>query len=245
MLQEVVETVSRRADVHQNDPGVPATDSELITISSQPSTQGVPHVSFTEFNLLQNISNSSYKKSYKALWNKKGSDSEPQIVAVSVLPNCGEISEKVAAFDRLGRHEHLVSVLASTVTPENWTCLVTELAPLGSLDSVIIDYADKNACVTDEVLLKICIQVCSGMVHLGQHGLVHGNLAARNVLVFQFHPSLARHVVVKIADYGMNVCVWLYLWVNMYIYIYMCVYIYIYICICCACVSVWWRGYGT
>eukprot|EP00281_Chroomonas_sp_CCMP1168_P032331 CAMPEP_0206236460 /NCGR_PEP_ID=MMETSP0047_2-20121206/13730_1 /ASSEMBLY_ACC=CAM_ASM_000192 /TAXON_ID=195065 /ORGANISM="Chroomonas mesostigmatica_cf, Strain CCMP1168" /LENGTH=142 /DNA_ID=CAMNT_0053660803 /DNA_START=50 /DNA_END=474 /DNA_ORIENTATION=- len=43
------------------------------------------------------------------------------------------------------------------------------------------------------------------MEQLGQCGVVHRDLAARNVLVFGFHPTMRRHVLVKVTDYGLAV----------------------------------------
>jgi serine/threonine protein kinase len=160
----------------------------------------VTTVAYEEYELLAEIGSGSYKTVYKAVWKKNGAS--PQIVALGVLRSDGDIAHEASIFDKLGRHEHLTRMLALTKNEKNLMCLVTEYASRGALDTVIMDYAERGVKVTDEVLLRVCMQVSSGMMHLGQHGLIHRDLAARNVLVFQFHESIRRHVHVKISDYG-------------------------------------------
>jgi len=53
--------------------------------------------------------------------------------------------------------------------------------------------------------LAILQQVCAGMVALTNAGLVHRDLASRNVLVFRFDASDPTKVLVKISDFGLAV----------------------------------------
>ncbi len=107
-------------------------------------------------------------------------------------------------------------------------CLVLEFAPQGSLDHVLHDLACRREEASNIVLLtaarQVCtswscctfkitkksylrhccclytliIQVCEAMEMLAQYAIVHCDLAARNVLVFNFHPKIPMKILVKV-----------------------------------------------
>ncbi len=192
---------------------------------TQLRTRRVPFALYSEFDNVQEIATGSYKTVYKAVWRDpitadgllNASDGRNQTVAICVLRNEAHISQEAWVFDELGRHEHLTQLLALTVNNQNLTCLVTEYAPRGGLDEVVIYCQENNLSVANEVLITICMQTSLAMQYLGENNLVHGDLAARNVLVFEFDRLLATQVLVKLSDYGE------YRFVDgryMYIYIY-------------------------
>ena len=82
--------------------------------------------------------------------------------------------------------------------------IVTELAPLGSVSDALADIEDE---VAPGHQLAILQQICSGMAALASEGLVHRDLALRNVLLFVFDPDdpTAAGVCVKICDFGLTV----------------------------------------
>jgi hypothetical protein len=41
-------------------------------------------------------------------------------------------------------------------------------------------------------------QVCEAMEMLTVHQVIHRDLASRNILVFEFHPKIRKHVLVKV-----------------------------------------------
>ena len=95
------------------------------------------------------------------------------------------------------RHPHLVRYLGMC-TAATETLIVTELAPLGSLDNFL---NDREGRVSLEHKLVMAHQICRGMAALAEQGLIHRDLAARNVLVFADAPS----PVVKVTDFGLTV----------------------------------------
>ena len=89
-----------------------------------------------------------------------------------------------------------------TAAPDGQELLLTELAPYGSLDEYLERHEHE---VTLAHKLVIMQQVCGGMVALTAAGLIHRDLAMRNVLVFAFDAALPGATVVKITDFGLAV----------------------------------------
>ncbi len=117
-----------------------------------------------------------------------------------------DIRREALLSTQLGKHEHLISLLAVTTDPQKINCLVSEYAPKGSVDKIVRNYAERGVAITHEVLMTVCKQIGSGMAHLRRHGFVHSGLTSRNVLAFNFHESVRRFVHVKISDYGKGIC---------------------------------------
>ncbi|CAH8571598.1 unnamed protein product [Schistosoma turkestanicum] len=74
--------------------------------------------------------------------------------------------------------------------------IITELAPLRSLLECLRE-SELRSNFSVPVLHKFSIQIARGMSYLEEYGLVHGDLSARNILVFSKD-------IVKISDIGMN-----------------------------------------
>jgi serine/threonine protein kinase len=79
--------------------------------------------------------------------------------------------------------------------------LVTEFAQFGSLDRIIDECRGKLSL---EVKLAIIDQVTAGAQYLVSQGYIHRDLSARNVLVFNLHPTIPEACRVKIADFGLT-----------------------------------------
>ena len=92
------------------------------------------------------------------------------------------------------RHKHLVQLYA-VCAKEEPVYIITELIKKGNL----LDYLQKGEGrhLTVPQLIDIGAQVASGMAHLEEHNYMHGDLAARNVLVGDSY-------IVKIADFGLG-----------------------------------------
>ena len=93
------------------------------------------------------------------------------------------------------KHAMLVSLFA-VVTATEPILIITELMTKGSL----LEYlSSEGKGLSFTVLVYICAQVAKGMSYLEQNDFVHGNLAARNVLVGEYDQ-------VKVADFGLSRC---------------------------------------
>ncbi|CAF3160924.1 unnamed protein product [Rotaria sp. Silwood2] len=54
------------------------------------------------------------------------------------------------------------------------------------------------------VFLEIFIQISNAMIYLSENGIIHGDLACRNALVFQSHPYEPKKNLVKLIDFGLT-----------------------------------------
>ncbi|XP_078612835.1 uncharacterized protein LOC144882726 [Branchiostoma floridae x Branchiostoma japonicum] len=121
----------------------------------------------------------------------------------------GASAEEKATFVReiettinLGEHKNLLG-LVGCCTLANPPYLVTEYLPYGDLKNFLIKCRQPLANVLNSVydmtelkMYQIGRQIANGMVFISEAGYVHGDLAARNVLV-------GENLVVKIADFGL------------------------------------------
>ena len=123
----------------------------------------------------------------------------PQPVAVLRMRMGGACEEEAAKLVKLGRHSALVRYLG-ICTEGLEQLLITELAPHGSLDSFLEQHEGE---VTLQHKLIMLQQVCGGMATLSDSGLIHRDLAIRNVLVFAFDEANPATTRVKITDFGL------------------------------------------
>jgi serine/threonine protein kinase len=109
---------------------------------------------------------------------------------------------EAAVFARLGAHPALTRMMGCTTDADGRSVMVTEFAPSGSLDNVLEETEAEGT--SSAVLVRMAMQVCEGMRQLVEEGLIHRDLALRNVLVFRFHPTDPKAVRVKVTDYGLS-----------------------------------------
>ena len=122
-------------------------------------------------------------------------------IAVLRMRAGGSCEEEAAKLVKLGRHAGLVRYLGvCTEGPEQ--LLLTELAEHGSLDTFLEDHED---AITLPHKLAMLQQICGGMIALSGAGMVHRDLATRNVLVFAFDANDPAATIVKITDFGLAV----------------------------------------
>ena len=85
---------------------------------------------------------------------------------------------EIAECDRraaFGKRRHVTEVLGWTRGPDRRTYIVTEHAAYGSL-------VDRSVPID---LVRIAMQLCTGMMDLADEGIVHGALTIRNTRVFE------------------------------------------------------------
>jgi serine/threonine protein kinase len=84
----------------------------------------------------------------------------------------------------------------------DYTLLVRELAPMGSLDTRLEEFEET---ITPQHRLTMLQQVCAGMEALADIKLIHRDLALRNILVFGYNPADVTATSVKVCDFGLTV----------------------------------------
>lgn len=127
----------------------------------------------------------SYKSVYRATWHRGGDRASPMTVALMKLRSSqgdvAALAAEVKVFVQLGKHPNLATLLGATKHPDGSPCMLVEYAALGSLDNVLAGPAGGGRETSEEVRLTVATQICEGMAQLALHGVVHRDLASRNV----------------------------------------------------------------
>ena len=147
--------------------------------------------------LHEQIGAGSFKKVYRGSLRLPGA-SAATIVAVLVV-QAGDVAAEAETLLRVGKHPRLVQFLgmcpaAEAGGGEAW--LVVEFAALGELHAKLEEIEDT---ITSAHRLAMLEQICARMEALAAGGLIHRDLALRNVLVFGCaRPRVAMGVCVRV-----------------------------------------------
>jgi len=130
----------------------------------------------------------AFKSVFRAEWRR--AEGAPETVALLklrgalgnlALGSASELEREVGVFVTLGRHPHLTALLGVATHPDGALCMLVEFAPCGSLDKVLADAADARRAPSEVVLITVALQICEAMTQLVEHGVVHRDLASRNL----------------------------------------------------------------
>lgn len=141
------------------------------------------------------------KAIYSAEWvSKKESCSE--IVLLKI--DGARANMEASFYVDLSRHPHIVrtfGIVHDKDEDRNSIMLLQEYASEGSLYELL---TERRNPLDEVILVEIFLQVIDAMIYLAYNGVVHGDLACRNVLVFRFDEQDPRNIVVKVADFGLS-----------------------------------------
>lgn len=133
------------------------------------------------------IASGSFKTVYRGTLRQYVHGGGSRTVPVAVLKmRRGNCATEASIFLKLGRHPRLVRFWGQCIDGEDHI-LLTELAPFGSLCEAFETWEDT---ITLDHNLFIMQQIAEGMEYLIASDIVHGDLAARNTLVFAFDPEV-------------------------------------------------------
>jgi serine/threonine protein kinase len=79
--------------------------------------------------------------------------------------------------------------------------LLQEYAERGNLSDLLL--AERYP-PTSQVIHNIILQIIDALIFLTEQGIIHGDLACRNVLVFKYDPIQPSHNLVKLTDFGIS-----------------------------------------
>jgi ubiquitin len=119
-------------------------------------------------------------------------------------PGAASLDQEASVMLKLSRHPNLVRFWGSC-NEGGEQVILTELAQHGSVLKVIEDFHDEDQCLSMEHKMEIMRQVASACEALALEGIVHRDIAARNVLLSVFDPAAPSATVAKVSDFGMSV----------------------------------------
>ena len=138
---------------------------------------------------------------YEAQWlnNLQG----PDIVLLQIR---GARALKEASFYvQLSRHRNILRTFGFVEANDEQSVgvmLLQEYAPMGDLAETLIN--EPLVPSDQRVFYEIFLQIADAMSYLAQKHIVHGDLACRNILVFQFDPNDSNLNLVKLTDFGLT-----------------------------------------
>ena len=136
------------------------------------------------------------KAMYKAEWIEKRG---PPITLLEIegVRACREPS----FYAQLSWHPHIVRTFGLVHNDTNSVLLVQEFSSYGDL-SYQLREQDFHPSAT--VFLEIFVQIIDALIFLAQHGIIHGDVVCRNVLVFRLHPTKPKNNLFKLTDFGLT-----------------------------------------
>jgi serine/threonine protein kinase len=136
------------------------------------------------------------KSIYEVEWiNRNG----PPIVLLKI--DGAKANREASFYVQLGCHPHIVRTFGLVQCHPGSVMLLQECAPHGDLLELLRENGFKP---TEQVLWKIFEQICDAMVCLADNGIVHGDLACRNILVFRSNAVEPNENLVKLSDFGLT-----------------------------------------
>ncbi|CAF3891766.1 unnamed protein product [Rotaria magnacalcarata] len=126
----------------------------------------------------------------------------PEVV---ILRLAGTRALKEADFYvKLTNHMNIVrtfGIVESDMEDRSSVMLLQEYASHGDLGELL---RQQVTLPTEPVYRKIFAQISDGMSFLSDKHIVHGDLACRNILVFDYHQNDPKHILVKLTDFGLT-----------------------------------------
>lgn len=123
----------------------------------------------------------------------------PPIVLLQI--NGFRASREAQFYVQLSSHPHIVRTFGLVKSDPGSVRLLQEFAKEGDLSELL---REKTFRPTERVLQAIFVQITDAMIFLADHEIVHGDLACRNVLVFQSNAVDPNKNLVKLTDFGLT-----------------------------------------
>jgi len=150
-------------------------------------------VDYRELEFEREIGRGSGGVVYKGRW--RGGGVAIKRLDFKINPSDKELNafrDEAKLMAALRPHVNVVQFLGITVSPAP-LCIVTEFLDQGSLFS----YIHSDSKIDSNILVNFVKGITAGMLHLHREGIVHRDLASRNIL-------LGSGFQVKVSDFGMS-----------------------------------------
>jgi len=149
-------------------------------------------IDYNELDFEQEIGRGAYGVVFKGRW-RGGTVAIKQLILRSIISEreLQDFRSEAAVMKRLRPNVNVVQFLGITSTPQ--LCIITEFLDHGSLFHLVFSDSKIDA----NLLMNVVKGIASGMLHLHREGLVHRDLATRNIL-------LGSGNQVKITDFGLS-----------------------------------------
>ncbi|CAF4150727.1 unnamed protein product [Adineta steineri] len=136
------------------------------------------------------------KSIYEVEWiNQNG----PPIILLKI--DGAKANREASFYVQLSSHPYIVKTFGLVQCNPGSFMLLQECAPHGDLSELLRENGFKPI---ERVLRKIFLQICDAMICLADNGIIHGDLACRNVLVFRFNSIEPNGNLVKLTDFGLT-----------------------------------------
>ncbi|CAF4092513.1 unnamed protein product, partial [Rotaria sp. Silwood2] len=136
------------------------------------------------------------KMIYEVEWiNRTG----PPIILLKIAG--AKAIQEASFYVRLSCHPYIVRTFGLVQCNPGSIMLLQECAPHGDLSELLQENEFKP---NERVLMRVFEQICDAMICLADNDIVHGDLACRNVLVFQYNATDPDETLVKLTDFGLT-----------------------------------------
>uniref|UniRef100_A0A8C7ANZ7 Leucine-rich repeat serine/threonine-protein kinase 1 n=1 Tax=Neovison vison TaxID=452646 RepID=A0A8C7ANZ7_NEOVI len=139
-------------------------------------------------------------KKFKNLANAPADTMLRHLRATDAMKNFSEFRQEASMLHAL-QHPCIVSLIGISIHP---LCFALELAPLGSLNTVLSENAKDSSFMPLGHMLtqKIAYQIASGLAYLHKKNIIFCDLKSDNILVWSL--DVKEHINIKLSDYGIS-----------------------------------------
>jgi len=144
---------------------------------------------------LKKIGKGNFGEVYSGFWANR-------LVALKSILDATLEKELMKEINILAKLKHVnIVVFLAIQTIENVKYIIMEYCNAGDLKNILIDSVFESKTPKLSEKIKIMMQISSGMAFLHENGVLHRDLATRNVLVSM---ELGKQPQIKISDFGLS-----------------------------------------
>ncbi|XP_074090335.1 leucine-rich repeat serine/threonine-protein kinase 1 isoform X3 [Macrotis lagotis] len=139
-------------------------------------------------------------KKFKNFANGTADSMLKHLRAMDAMKNFSEFRQEASMLHSL-QHPCIVSLIGISIHP---LCFALELAPLGSLTTVLSEKSKGSSFMPLGHMLtqKIAFQIVSGLAYLHKKNIIFCDLKSDNILVWSL--DVKEHLNIKLSDYGIS-----------------------------------------